>query len=83
MHFIDYLCFLTDLLKISLILAEPKETKLIIDFPKSTINFNLMNIATNLPELPTNDQSKFKETVKENLQFLRSLFYLTKKVFML
>jgi hypothetical protein len=42
-----------------------------------------MNIATNLPELPTNDESKFKETIKENLQFLKSLFYLTKKIFML
>ena len=42
-----------------------------------------MNIAANLPELPTNDESKFKETVKENLQFLKSLFYLTKKIFML
>ena len=42
-----------------------------------------MNIATNLPEQPTNDQSKFKETLKENLEFLRSLAYLTKKIFML
>ena len=42
-----------------------------------------MNIATNLPEQPTNDQSKFKETLKENLEFLRSLAYLTKKLFML
>ena len=83
MYFIDYLCFLTDLLKICFILAVPKETKLIIDFPKSTINLNLMNVATNLPELPTNDESKFKETIKENLQFLKSLFYLTKKIFML
>lgn len=42
-----------------------------------------MNIATNLPELPTSGQSKFKESVKENLQFLKSLLYLTKKIFML
>ncbi len=42
-----------------------------------------MNIATNLPELPTNEESKFKETLKENLQFFRSLYYLTKKIFML
>jgi hypothetical protein len=42
-----------------------------------------MNIATNLPEQPTNDESKFKETLKENLEFLRSLAYLTKKIFML
>tara|TARA_R110000868_G_scaffold111419_2_gene300939 strand:+ start:3193 stop:3324 length:132 start_codon:yes stop_codon:yes gene_type:complete len=43
-----------------------------------------MNIATNLPEPPTNnDESKFKETLKENLEFLRSLAYLTKKIFML
>jgi hypothetical protein len=42
-----------------------------------------MNVATNLPELPTNDESKFKETVNENLQFVRSLYYLTKKIFML
>ncbi len=42
-----------------------------------------MNIATNLPELPTNNESKFKETLKQNLQFLKSLVYLTKKIFML
>jgi hypothetical protein len=42
-----------------------------------------MNIATNLPEQPTNYDSKFKETLRENLQFLKSLVYLTKKVFML
>jgi hypothetical protein len=82
-YFIEFLGFLTDLLKICLILAVHKETKLIIDFPKSTINLNLMNIATNLPELPTNNESKFKETIKENLQFMKSLLYLTKKIFML
>ena len=42
-----------------------------------------MIIASNLPELPTNDKSRFKETLKENLQFLKSLGYLTKKIFML
>ncbi len=42
-----------------------------------------MNIATNLPEQPTNDVSKFKETLRENLQFFKSLIYLTKKIFML
>lgn len=42
-----------------------------------------MNIATNLPELPTNNESKFKQTIKENLQFVKSLLYLTKKIFML
>jgi len=48
-----------------------------------TENLTRMNIATNLPEPPTHEESKFKETVKENLQFLKSLLYLTKKVFML
>jgi hypothetical protein len=42
-----------------------------------------MNIATNLPDLPTDNESKFKETLKENLRFLKSLVYLTKKLFML
>lgn len=42
-----------------------------------------MNIATNLPEQPTNTESKFKETLRENLRFLKSVLYLTKKVFML
>jgi hypothetical protein len=42
-----------------------------------------MNIATNLPEQPTNGESKFKETLRENLEFLKSLAYLTKKIFML
>ena len=46
----------------------------------------------NLPELPTMEtsppqptftESKFKETLEENLRFLKSLAYLTKKVFML
>jgi hypothetical protein len=42
-----------------------------------------MNIATNLPEQPTNTESKFKETLREHLRFLKSVLYLTKKVFML
>jgi len=42
-----------------------------------------MSIATNLPELPTNNENKFKVTVKNNLRFLKSLFHLTKKLFML
>lgn len=42
-----------------------------------------MNFATNLPDRPTMTESKFKETMRENLRFLKSLFYLTKKVFML
>ena len=46
----------------------------------------------NLPELPTLErnlpqpkfnESKLKETLQENLRFLKSLAYLTKKVFML
>jgi hypothetical protein len=42
-----------------------------------------MNFATNLPEKPTHNHSKFKETLRENLRFLKSLVYITKKVFML
>jgi hypothetical protein len=42
-----------------------------------------MNFATNLSEQPTNTDSKFKETLRENLRFLKSLMYLTKKIFML
>ena len=56
---------------------------IIIDFPKSTIDLKLMNFAANLPEQPTHNHSKFKETLRENLRFLKSLVYLTKKVFML
>lgn len=56
---------------------------IIIDFPKSTIDLKLMNFATNLPEQPILEENKFKETIQENLQFLKSLLYLTKKVFML
>jgi hypothetical protein len=47
----------------------------------------------NLPELPTVEtssiekasfkESKLRETLDENLQFFRGLFYLTKKIFML
>ncbi len=36
----------------------------------------------NLSEPPINT-SKFKETLKENLRFFKSLMYLTKKIFML
>lgn len=42
-----------------------------------------MNFATNLPEQPTINESKFKETLRTNLKFLKSLLYLTKKLFML
>ena len=42
-----------------------------------------MNFATNLPEQPTFNDSKFKQTMRENLKFIRGLFYLTKKIFML
>lgn len=42
-----------------------------------------MNLATNLPEQPTFTESKFKETLRENLRFIKSLLYLTKKIFML
>lgn len=42
-----------------------------------------MNFATNLPEQPIFNESKFKETLRENLRFLKSLLYLTKKIFML
>lgn len=52
------------------------------EIPKSTLNLMLMNFATNLPEQPTNE-SKFRETIQENLKFLKSLVYLTKKIFML
>lgn len=37
----------------------------------------------NLSELPTSVNSKFKETLNENLRFVKSLMYLTKKIFML
>ncbi len=43
-----------------------------------------MNFATNLPEQqPTINKSKFKETLKQNLRFVKSLIYLTKKIFMI
>lgn len=57
--------------------------RLTIDFPKSTLNLILMNYAANLPELPTNEDSKFRETLRENLRFFKSLLYITKKLFML
>ncbi|WP_299547996.1 hypothetical protein [Seonamhaeicola sp.] len=47
----------------------------------------------NIPELPTIetcqeeqvplDENKLKETLQENIRFFKSLFYLTKKIFML
>ncbi len=38
---------------------------------------------SNLPEQPTFRDSKLKEALQENLRFLKSLLYLTKKIFML
>lgn len=40
-------------------------------------------LEANLPEQPALNESKFKETLQENLRFIKSLMYLTKKVFML
>lgn len=42
-----------------------------------------MNYTANLPELPTKEDSKFKETLRENVRFFKSLLYITKKIFML
>ncbi len=55
----------------------------IIDFPKSTMKLNLLNMESNLPEQPTFNESKLKETLHENFRFVKSLLYLTKKIFML
>lgn len=39
---------------------------------------------SNLPEQqPSFSESKLKETLQENLRFVKSLVYLTKKIFML
>lgn len=38
---------------------------------------------SNLHEQPMKSESKFKETLEENIKFIRGLFYLTRKVFML
>jgi len=38
---------------------------------------------SNLPEQIKLNESKLKETLRENLRFLKSLLYLTRKVFML
>ena len=42
-----------------------------------------MNFATNLPEQPTNDESKFEETLKNHMRFVKGLLFITKKLFML
>jgi len=42
-----------------------------------------MNYLANLPEVTTNEDSKFKETLRKNLRFAKSLLYITKKIFML
>ena len=42
-----------------------------------------MNFTANLPEQPTFQESKFKETMRGNLRFIKILLYLTKKIFML
>jgi len=43
-----------------------------------------MNFESDLPEpLTTIKRSKFQKSFQSNLQFLKGLFYLTKKIFML
>lgn len=42
-----------------------------------------MNYSANQPEVSTNEDSKFKETLRDNLRFFKSLLYITKKIFML
>ena len=42
-----------------------------------------MNITTNLQEQPAHTESKFRETLREQVRFIKSLLYITKKVFML
>lgn len=38
---------------------------------------------SNLSQLPSNTNSKIKETFKQNLRFFKSVLYLTKKIFMI
>ena len=83
MHFIDLKCFLAIKLKICSIFIIPNETKVKHRFPQIYHKLKLMNFATNLPEQPTFNDSKFKQTLRENLKFIKGLFYLTKKIFML
>ena len=40
-------------------------------------------MTTNPSELTVNNESKFKESIRDTFQFVKSLCYLTKKVFML
>ncbi len=89
MYFIDLLCVLTDLLKISFILAEPNQNNQIyylLTFmicPKSIINFNRMNFfAPNLPK-PTPTENKFITGFQNTLRLLKNILTLTKKIFML
>jgi len=42
-----------------------------------------MNFAPNLPEQPTNYESKLYSSVQNTGRFIKSLMYLTKKIFML
>lgn len=42
-----------------------------------------MSLTSNLPNQPMIAQGKFKAALRQNLIFLKSLFYLAKKVFML
>lgn len=40
-------------------------------------------MAPNLPEQPTKKESKFKETLNDQIRFVKGFLYLTKKIFML
>ncbi len=42
-----------------------------------------MNLASNLPEQPTTYENSFFESVDKTKQFIKSLMYLSKKLFML
>ena len=47
------------------------------------MNLTYGTMESNLPKQTTFKESKLKETLEENLRFLKSLLYLTKKIFML
>lgn len=76
--------FLIVIFKKKVDISNPKSTILKIDFPQIYHKLKkLIDMAPNLPEQPTKKESKIKETLNDQMRFLKGFVYLTKKIFML
>ncbi len=83
MYLIDFMCILSCFFSIILYISITKSYQVYIDIQIYHKLKKLNVMSPNLPEQPTKNESKLKETLQDNLRFIKSLLYVTKKVFML